>query len=130
MPVIEEIIHYLNENLHYRISKKSINKLYQHFYPELNDNVYWSIDINESSMTFFFDGVISKEDYKKICEMDKKTEINFGEISKHCEATAYIEELKFTTDKDEIVIFYDGNNHNEFELILFFKENELWNFDE
>ena len=60
-----------------------------------NNLIYWHIDVNERSITFFFDGVITKEQYKDVKTLDKNTEIYFGDIAKYTPAECYLSEIIF-----------------------------------
>ncbi len=119
--MIEDIIDYMKDELQIKISKEKEQQVIDKFYDisknRIKDLIYWSIDINERSISFFYDGLITKNDYEKIKNMDEKKHINFGEIAKHCYAEAYIKELVFTDDTQKIMMYLQGNQQNRFDLM-------------
>ena len=116
--MIQEIIKYMKDELKIKISKnKELNLLEKFRNRSYEDSVYWYISVDERSITFFFDGLISKQDYEKIKKVDKNKEICFGEIAKHCYADAKLNELIFIEDEQEILKRMNSNQRNNFDLM-------------
>ena len=136
---MEDIIKFMRDELKIKISKvkeqKIIEKVKEQRIIEkiktrdYDDNVYWYIDIDERTITFFFDGLITKKEYEKIKLLDKKTALNFGEIAKHTYAKAYLSELCFIENEDEMVKHIKGNKRNDFDLMQILYDSNILECD-
>lgn len=85
---------------------------------DITDNlIYWSIDIDERHISFFYDGIITKEEYECIKKLDGKTNINFGEITKYSYAICEINEIEFSTNQKDINMFLNGNKRTSKDLM-------------
>ena len=123
---MDDVIQYMRDELKIKISKEKERKLIEKFKDRrTEDKVYWYISIDERTITFFFDGMITKKDYEKIKLLDKNTEIYFGEIAKHTEAEAYLSELCFVENEDKISKCLNGNKRNDFDLMGFLYEQDI-----
>ena len=123
---MEEIIRFMKDELKIKISKEKEQKIIEKFTDRTYDDmVYWYIDIDERKITFFFDGFITKQDYEKIKTLDDKTELCFGEIAKHTEAEAYLSELSFVENKEDILKRVKGNKRNDFDLMEYLHNQDI-----
>jgi len=59
MPIVEDVLDYLINDLKIKISKKNKDLVLDKFYPDIKDKLYWSFEIEYS----FYEGIVSKEDY-------------------------------------------------------------------
>ena len=108
-----------------KISKKKKQIIYDKFYPDIKDKIYWSYRIENS----FYEGIISKEEYEKIKTLPPKTNICFGEIAKYVYDDGILENFPFTEDKNEIRKFYDRGGkrgENYFDLIEYFYDCDIF----
>ena len=104
MPIVDEVIEFMKNDLNIKISNKKEKKILNKFYPEIELNyVYWSCSIECS----FYEGIITKEEYLKIMELPPDECVNFGEIAKYVYDTAPLKGFYFTDNIDEIKCFYD-----------------------
>ena len=78
MSKIDEIINFLTNDLNIKISNKKIDQINNKFYPDINNKIYWSINIDERRMCFFYEGIISKDEYEKIKTLTPDTHIIFN----------------------------------------------------
>ena len=123
---MEEIIRFMKDELKIKISKEKEQKIIEKFTDRTYDDmVYWYIDIDERKITFFFDGFITKQDYEKIKTLDDKIELCFGEIAKHTVAEAYLSELSFVENKEDILKRVKGNKRNDFDLMEYLYDQDI-----
>ena len=92
MPKISEIVKFIRTELKRKITKEDEQKIFDKFYPNIKDKVYWYVNINERNAVFFYNGIITKDEYKQIKSLDDEKEINFGEIAKYVDATVQKQE--------------------------------------
>jgi len=79
--------------------------------------IYWSIDIDERHISFFYDGIITKEEYECIKKLDGTTNVSFGEIAKYNYAICEINEINFSTNPKDINMFLNGNKRTSKDLM-------------
>ena len=107
MFVIDEVIDFLVNDLNIKISKKKRDQIINKFYPDIKENIYWSIDINERVMSFFYEGIISKDEYEKIKTLPPDTNIFFGSHAKYVDEVGNLSEISFKEDVNKIKKLYD-----------------------
>ena len=98
MTIVDKVLDIIENDLNIKISKKKKQIIYDKFYPDIKDKIYWSYRIEKS----FYEGIISKEEYEKIKTLPPKTDIYFGEIAKYVYDDGILENFPFTEDKNEI----------------------------
>ena len=103
MLIVDEVLDIIENDLNIKISKKKKQIIYDKFYPDIKDKIYWSYRIEDS----FYEGIISKEEYEKIKTLSPKTKIQFDEIANNLYDVGILEEFYFTEDKNDIRKFYD-----------------------
>ena len=124
--MIQEIINYMKDELKIKISKnKELNLLEKFRNRTYEDSVYWYISVDERTITFFYDGLITKKEYEKIKTIDKNKNIFFGEIAKHCYADAKLHEIIFIEDEHEILKRMNCNQRNDFDLMEFLYVHDI-----
>ncbi len=75
MFVIDKVINYITDELNIEITEKNKELIINRFYPDIKDKIYWSIDIDERHSSFFYEGIISKDEYEKIKTLPPDTYI-------------------------------------------------------
>ena len=125
--MLEDIIIFIKE-LQIKLSPEQEALILEQFTDKSSDVynafVYWYIDVDCRKIKFFFEGIITKQDYEKIKTPDEKCNIYFGEISKHSYANAELNELQFSEDKDQILAFEKSNKRDYFDFVEFLHEQE------
>ncbi len=53
MPVIDEVLYFLTNDINIKISNIKRDLIINKFYPDIKDKIYWSIDIEERRRLFF-----------------------------------------------------------------------------
>ena len=125
MSIVDKVLDIIENDLNIKISKKKKQIIYDKFYPDIKDKIYWSYRIENS----FYEGIISKEEYEKIKTLPPKTNICFGEIAKYVYDDGILENFPFTEDKNEIKKFYDRGGErgeNYFDLFEYFYDCEIF----
>ena len=61
MSIVDKVLDIIENDLNIKISKKKKQIIYDKFYPDIKDKIYWSYRIENS----FYEGIISKEEYEK-----------------------------------------------------------------
>ena len=125
MSIVDKVLDIIENDLNIKISKKKKQIIYDKFYPDIKDKIYWSYRIENS----FYEGIISKEEYEKIKTLPPKTDICFGEIAKYVYDEGILENVPFTEDKNEISKFYDRGGkrgENYFDLIEYFYDCDIF----
>jgi hypothetical protein len=125
MSIVDKVLDIIENDLNIKISKKKKQIIYDKFYPDIKDEIYWSYRIENS----FYEGIISKEEYEKIKTLPPKTNICFGEIAKYVYDDGILENFPFTEDINEIRKFYDRGGEggeNYFDLIGYFYDCDIF----
>ena len=68
MSIVAKVLDIIENDLNIKISKKKKQIIYDKFYPDIKDKIYWSYRIENS----FYEGIISKEEYEKIKHYHQK----------------------------------------------------------
>ena len=103
MPIVEDVLDYLINDLKIKISKKNKDLVLDKFYPDIKDKLYWCFEIEES----FYEGIVSKEEYEKIKTLPPDTEIVFAQIDKYVYDECEIKDIPFTDDINKIKKLFD-----------------------
>ena len=70
MSIVDKVLDIIENDLNIKISKKKKQIIYDKFYPDIKDKIYWSYRIENS----FYEGIISKEEYELLeLQEDLKT---------------------------------------------------------
>jgi hypothetical protein len=130
MSLIDEVINFLVNDLNIKISNKKRDQIINKFYPDVEDKIYWSIDINERVMTFFYEGIVSKDEYEKIKKLPPDTNIYFGSHAKYVDEVGNLSEISFKDDINEIKKLYDEGfkeSSNYFDLMGYLFDQNKFN---
>ena len=103
MPIVEDVLDYLMNDLKIKISKKNKDLVLDKFYPDIKDKLYWSFKIEYS----FYEGIVSKEEYEKFQTLPPDTEIVFAEIDKYVYDECQIKDIPFTNDIEKMKKLFD-----------------------
>ena len=128
MSKIDEIINFLINDLNIKISNKKRDLINDKFYPDIKDKIYWWIDIEQRRKTFFYEGIITKEEYDLIKTLPPDTNIIFNtDYDDDDEDEAYISYIDFEEDINEIKSLYDKgfkDSPTYSDLMFYLYENE------
>ena len=128
MPVIDEILNFLTNDLNIKISNKKRDLIHNKFYPDIKDKIYWSVDIEERRKTFFYEGIITKEEYDLIKTLPPDTNIQFNSDYKDDDDDeGNISEISFIDDVNKVKNIYDKGfeeNASYCDLMFYLYENE------
>jgi hypothetical protein len=126
MSLVDKVIEFITAELNIDISEENEKLITKKFYPDLKDKFYWSYGVDNS----LYEGVVSREEYKKIKTLPPNTHIHFAEIAKYVNDECKLDYiLPFTDDINKLKQFYDrggdeGKNH--FCLMsYFYDQNKL-----
>ena len=122
MPVIDEILNFLTNDLNITISNKKRDQVINRFYPDIKDKIYWYVDGSG-----FYEGIISKEEYDKIKTLPPDTQINFPEIAKYVNDECELNDISFKKDVNQIKKLLDKGfkkSTTYFDLMSYLYENE------
>ena len=103
MPIVEDVLDYLINDLKIKISKKNKDLVLDKFYPDIKDKLYWSFKIEYS----FYEGIVSKEEYEKFQTLPPDTEFVFAEIDKYVYDECQIKDIPFTNDIEKMKKLFD-----------------------
>ena len=103
----------------YKLVRKLKNK------QKCNNLIYWYIDVDSKTITFYYDGVITKEEYSNMKTLDMNTEIYFEEIAKYTSLDCCLHEIIFSEDEGDILKCIKGNKRTNFDLMNYFYEEEI-----
>ena len=124
MPIVDDVLDYLINDLKIKISKKNKDLVVEKFYPDIKDKLYWSFEIEKS----FYEGIVSKEEYEKIKTLPPDTEIVFAQIDKYVYDECEIKDIPFTNDIKKIKKLFDKgfeNSETYYDLMTNDKIEEL-----
>ena len=103
MSKIDEILNFLTNDLNIKISNKKRDLINNKFYPDIKDKIYWSIEIEERRKTFFYEGIVTKEEYDLIKTLPPDTDITFNSDYKDDDDdVGDLSEISFIEDVDKV----------------------------
>ena len=106
----DRIIEFMENKLNKTFTDENINELKQEFcfnLDKINELVYWCVDIRISKGVYQFNsGLISKNDYEKLQQM------NYDTIFKFCE-DINLEQIQFSTDYMHIMSFIENKSSDD-----------------
>ena len=101
---------FMKNKLHKTFTDENINELKQEFcfnLDKINELVYWCVDIRISKGVYQFNsGLISKNDYEKLQQM------NYDTIFKFCE-DINLEQIQFSTDNRHVMSFIENKSSDD-----------------
>ena len=129
MSKIDEILNFLTNDLNIKISNKKRDLIINRFYPDIKDKIYWSIDIEERRKTFFYEGIITQDEYEQIKTLPQDTNITFNSDYKDDDDDeGEISEISFKEDINEIKKLYDKGFEDSptySDLMFYLYENKI-----
>ena len=103
MSFVDEVIEFIRNDLNIEITEKNKELIINRFYPDIKDKIYWSIDIEERRKTFFYEGIITKEEYDLIKTLPPDTNIIFNTDHKDDDDDeGNISEISFIDDVNKV----------------------------
>lgn len=128
MPIVDEIIKFITTELNIKISNKKRDLIIDKFYPDIKDKIYWYVHIEERRKTFFYEGIITKEEYDLIKTLSPDTNIQFNtDYKDDDDDEGDISDISFEEDVNEIKELYDKgfkNSKTYSDLMFYLYENE------
>ena len=129
MSKIDEILNFLTNDLNIKISNKKIDLINNKFYPDIKDKIYWSVDIEERRKSFFYEGIITKDEYEKIKTLPPDTNITFNtDYKDDDDDVGEISEISFIDDINEVKNIYDKGfkeSASYCDLMFYLYENNI-----
>jgi hypothetical protein len=129
MSKIDEILNFLINDLNIKISNKKRDLINNKFYPDIKDKIYWSVHIKERRKTFFYEGIITKDEYDLIKTLPSDTNITFNSDYKDDDDDeGDISEIIFIDDVNKVKKIYDKRfeeNASYCDLMFYLYENEI-----
>ena len=109
MSIIDEVLNFLTNDLKIKISNKKRDLIFKKIYPDIKEKIYWSIDIEERRKTFFYEGIITKEEYDLIKTLPPDTNIKFNNDYKDDDDDeGDLSEITFIDDVNKVKKIYDN----------------------
>ena len=128
MALVDKVINYITDELNIEITEKNKELIIDRFYPDIKDKIYWSVDIEEWRKTFFYEGIITKEEYDLIKTLPPDTNIRFNSDYKDDDDDeGNISEISFIDDVNKVKKIYDKGfeeNASYCDLMFYLYENE------
>jgi len=129
MAFVDKVINYITDELNIEITEKNKELIMDKFYPDIKDKIYWSVDIEERRKTFFYEGIITKEEYDLIKTLPPDTNIKFNSDYKDDDDDeGDISEISFLDGANEIKDLYDKgfkDSPTYCDLMFYLYENEI-----
>ena len=129
MSKIDEIINFLTNDLNIKISNKKRDLINNKFYPDIKDKIYWSVDIEERRKSFFYEGIITKDEYEKIKTLPPDTNITFNtDYKDDDDDVGEIRDILFIDDINKVKNIYDKGYEESAsycDLMFYLYENEI-----
>ena len=129
MAFVDKVINYITDELNIEITEKNKELIMDKFYPDIKDKIYWSVDIEERRKTFFYEGIITKEEYDLIKTLPPDTNITFNSDYKDDDDdVGEISEISFIDDANKVKKIYDRGfeeNAAYCDLMFYLYENEI-----
>ena len=118
MPVVEDVVKFITDELNIEITEKNKELIMDKFYPNIKNNILWSIKIDNETT---YGGILTKKHYERIMTLSPETELNIGI------APSNLKEISFKDDIDTLKEYYENDHYFSDEDIEYF---DLINIDE
>ena len=103
MSIVDKVIEFITNDLNIEITEKNKELIIDKFNPYIKDKIYWSIDIEEGRKSFFYEGIITKEEYDLIKTLPPDTNIKFNSDYKdEDDDKGNISEISFIDDVNKV----------------------------
>ena len=117
MPVVDEILNFLTNDLNIKISGKKKELIKNKFYPDIKNRILWFLEIENETT---YGGILNKKHYEKMMTLSPETVIDIGI------APSKLKEISFKDDIDTLKEYYDNEHYFEDRDIKYF---DLINID-
>ena len=102
MPVVEDVVKFITDELNIEITEKNKELIMDKFYPNIKNNILWSIKIDNETT---YGGILTKNQYEKIMTLSPETELNvWYKPSK-------LKEISFNDDIDTLKKHYENDHY-------------------
>jgi hypothetical protein len=129
MAFVDKVINYITDELNIQITEKNKELIIDRFYPDIKDKIYWSVDIEERRKSFFYEGIITKEEYDLIKTLPPDTNIIFNtDYKDDDDDEGNISEISFIDDVNKVKNIYDKGfeeNASYCDLMFYLYEHEI-----
>ena len=129
MSIVDKVLEFITDELNIEITEKNKELIIDRFYPDIKDKIYWSVDIEERRKSFFYEGIITKEEYDLIKTLPPDTNIKFNSDYKDDDDDeGNISEISFIDDVNKVKKIYDNGfekNASYCDLMFYLYENEI-----
>ena len=102
MSIVDKVIEFITNDLNIEITEKNKELIIDKFNPYIKDKIYWSIDIEEGRKSFFYEGIITKEEYEKIKTLPPDTNIIFNSDYKDDDDEGDLSKITFIDDINKV----------------------------
>ena len=118
MPIVDDVVKFITDELNIEITEKNKELIMDKFYPNIKNNILWSIKIDNATT---YGGILTKKHYERIMTLSPETELNIGI------APSNLKEISFKDDIDTLKEYYENDHYFSDEDIEYF---DLINIDE
>ena len=113
MPVVDEILNFLTNDLNIKISEKKKELIFDKFYPNIKNRILWFLEIENDTT---YGGILTKKHYEKMMTLSPETVIDIGI------APSKLKEISFKDDIDTLKEYFDNDEH-------YFEDKDIEYFD-
>ena len=113
MPVVDEILNFLTNDLNIKISEKKKELVFDKFYPNIKNRILWFLEIENDTT---YGGILTKKHYEKMMTLSPETVIDIGI------APSKLKEISFKDDIDTLKEYFDNDEH-------YFEDKDIEYFD-
>jgi len=113
MPIVDEILNFLTNDLNIKISEKKKELIFDKFYPNIKNRILWFLEIENDTT---YGGILNKKHYEKMMTLSPETVIDIGI------APSKLKEISFKDDIDTLKEYYDNDEH-------YFEDKDIEYFD-
>lgn len=113
MPVVDEILNFLTNDLNIKISEKKKELIFDKFYPNIKNRILWFLEIENDTT---YGGILNKKHYEKMMTLSPETVIDIGI------APSKLKEISFKDDIDTLKEYFDNDEH-------YFEDKDIEYFD-
>ncbi len=128
MSIVDRVIEFITNDLNIEITEKNKELIIDKFYPDIKDKIYWSIDIEERRKSFFYEGIVTREEYEKIKTLPPDTNIKFNSDYKDDDDDeGDLSDITFIDDINKVKQIFDKGfekNASYCDLMFYLYENE------
>jgi len=113
MPIVDEILNFLTNDLNIKISEKKKELVFDKFYPNIKNRILWFLEIENDTT---YGGILNKKHYEKMMTLSPETVIDIGI------APSKLKEISFKDDIDTLKEYFDNDEY-------YFEDKDIEYFD-